>query len=48
MNNVIFANMYTHMWQSQVEIEHFTIVYFNHVTSFEAELPLRPELIRAA
>ena len=47
MNNVLFANMYTHMWQSRVESKHFSIVYFNHITVFEAELPLRARLIRA-
>ena len=25
-----------HMWQSQVEIEHYSVVYFDHVTVFEA------------
>ena len=23
------------MWQSRVEIEHYSVVYFNHVTTFE-------------
>ena len=27
-------NLY--MWQSQVEIEHYSIVYFNHITAFIA------------
>ena len=25
----------THMWQSRVEIEHCSIVYFDHITAFE-------------
>ena len=32
------------MWQSQVEIEHYSVAYFNHIT----ELLLRVGLIRAA
>ena len=23
------------MWQSQVEIEHYSIVYFDHITTFK-------------
>ena len=25
-----------HMWQSQVEIEHYSVAYFNCITAFEA------------
>ena len=25
-----------HMWQSWVDIEYYSVVYFNHVTTFEA------------
>ena len=24
-----------HMWQSQIEIEYYSIVYFEHVTEFD-------------
>jgi len=24
------------MWQSQVEIEHYSVAYFDHITAFEA------------
>ena len=27
--------MSIHMWQSQVEIEHYSVAYFNRVTVFE-------------
>ena len=27
---------YLHMWQSQVEIKHYSVAYFDHVTVFEA------------
>ena len=29
------------MWQSRLEIEHYSVVYFDHITAFSAELPLR-------
>ena len=25
-----------HMWQSQVEIEHYSVAYFDHITAFKA------------
>ena len=28
--------MYTYMWQSQVEIKHYSIAYFDYVTAFKA------------
>ena len=40
------------MWQSQVEIEHYSVMYFDHVIALSCskrrstELPLRVELIR--
>ena len=40
------------MWQSRVEIEHYSVVYFDHITtgskSSNAELPLRAGLICTA
>ena len=27
------------MWQSQVEIQHCSVAYFNHVTTFKAVVP---------
>ena len=41
---------YMHVWQSHVEIEGYSIAYFNHIVVFEgvAELPLRAGLIRAS
>ena len=27
---------YLHMWQSRVEIKHYSVAYFDHVTVFEA------------
>jgi len=32
--NVIIVGMY--MWQSQVEIKHYSIAYFDRITVFEA------------
>ena len=33
----IITRIYTScMWQSRVEIEHYSIVYFDHITPFEA------------
>ena len=32
MNNVVDV----HMWQFLVEIEHYSIAYFDHVTAFKA------------
>ena len=26
----------TYLWQSQVEIKHYSVAYFDHVTTFEA------------
>ena len=34
-----------HMWQSWVEIEQYSVVYFNHVTAFEV-LQHRTSVIR--
>ena len=28
--------MYIHVWQPQVEIKHYSVVYFNRVAVFEA------------
>ena len=25
-----------YVWQSQVEIKHYSVAYFNHITAFEA------------
>ena len=38
----------THMWQSQIEIEYYSVTYFERVTKltrYSAELPLRAGLI---
>ena len=42
--------LYMHVWQSHVEIESYSIAYFNHIAVFEgiAELPVRAGLIRAS
>ena len=37
--------IYIYMSQSWVEIEHYSIVYFDSTTMFEVELPLRVGLI---
>ena len=37
-----------HMWQSWVEIEHYSIVYLLCSKHYSAELPLRAGLIRVA
>ena len=29
-------HVHTYMWQSQVEIEHYSVAYFAHITAFEA------------
>ena len=29
------GHMMSYMWQSRVEIEHYSVVYFNHITVFE-------------
>ena len=39
---------YQHMWQSRVEIEHYSIAYLSRSKCCSAELPLRAGLIRAA
>ena len=39
---------YIHVWQSRVEIEHYSVVYYDRITAFEAfcaELQLRVGLI---
>ena len=37
-----------HMWQSWVEIEHYSVAYFDRtLLRFVAELPLRARLIHA-
>ena len=39
-----------YVWKSRVEIEHYFVTYFGHITAFEAlqqVLPLRFGLIRA-
>ena len=44
------ASLLNYVWQSQVEIEHNSVAYFDHVTAFEvlcAVFPLRAGLIRA-
>ena len=45
------ASLLNYVWQSQVEIEHNSVAYFDHVTAFEvrcsAIFPLRVGLIRA-
>ena len=28
--------MYMYVWQSRVEIEHYSVVYFDRITAFEA------------
>ena len=49
-----FTTSTLYVWQSRVEIEHYSIAYFDHVTAFprlkrcSAELSLRAGLIRAA
>ena len=35
------------MWQSQIEIEYYSIAYFERITEYSAELPPRAGLIRA-
>ena len=32
----VMRAMRTHMWQSRVEIEYYSIAYFDRVTTFEA------------
>ena len=32
-NNQIF---YIHVWQSRVEIEHYSVAYYDRITAFEA------------
>ena len=32
----VLSTAFIFMWQSRVEIEHYSIVYFNHTTAFEA------------
>ena len=46
-NNQIF---YIHVWQSRVEIEHYSVAYYDRITAFEAlcaEIQLRAGLICA-
>ena len=31
-----FAHIHVHVWQSRVEIEGYSIVYFDHIAAFEA------------
>ena len=31
-----YGQRYIYVWQSQVEIEHYFIAYFDHVIAFEA------------
>ena len=38
---------YSYMWQSRVENEHYSIVYYVHITTFEAEVPLKAGLLCA-
>ena len=46
----IHVYIYIYMWQSWVEIEHYSVAYFDRITAFEAlysvELSLRAGLIR--
>ena len=30
------GNCYHHIWQSWVEIKHYSVAYFDHVTAFKA------------
>ena len=50
--NFLCLSLYIHMWQSRVEIEGYSIVYFDHIAAFETrcitELLLRAGLIRAS
>ena len=36
---------YSYMRQSRVENEHYSIVYFVHITTFKAEVPLKAGLL---
>ena len=42
------CNVVAHMWQSQVEIEHYSIAYLSCSKHYSAELLLRVGLIRTA
>ena len=35
-SDLMWVHVCTYMWQSQVEIEHYCVAYFNHITAFEA------------
>ena len=44
-------NWHMYMWQSRVEIEAYSVAYFDHIAAFKrhiAELPLEMELICAS
>ena len=47
-----YSNTDIYMWQPQIEIEYYSVVYLERITKFDArysaELPLRAGLIRAS
>ena len=44
--DLIFACLILDMWQSRVEIEHYSIAYFDHITTlYSTEPPLKAGLI---
>ena len=36
MTEQVAIAFYMHMWQSWVEMEHYSTVYFDHITAFKA------------
>ena len=36
MSNLIGATTSQYMWQSQIEIEHYSVAYFDRITAFKA------------
>ena len=35
------------MWQSRIELKHYSVLYFEHITEFDTLLPLRAGLMHA-
>ena len=36
VNQYIYIYIYIYMWQSRVEIEHYSVAYFDRIAAFEA------------